>query len=258
MAAPDAVAPTPYDARGEARMLLRGLRAGSLATLTPEGAPFASLVSVATMPDGRPILLLSTLAAHTRHLSGDARCSLLLSRGGKGDPLAHPRLTLTGTAHRVAADDEALARARFLRRQPKAALYAGFPDFGFFVMDLSGGHLNGGFARAARFAGADLLTSVDDAADLLAAEAEAVEHMNAEHRVALRLYGEVLCGGGAGAWRASGLDPDGLDLVCGDRVTRLTFDERITTAGALRRALKELASRARQSGMDASSGEAGT
>ena len=34
------------------------------------------------------------LALHTLHLKRDARCSLMLSQTGKGDPLAHPRLTL--------------------------------------------------------------------------------------------------------------------------------------------------------------------
>ena len=237
---------TSYDALADAKALLRTTRAGALATLEPGGGPFASLVSVATLPDGSPVLLLSTLAGHTRHLAEDPRCSLLLSRGGKGDPLAHARLTLTGAARRLTGDgavDE--ARARFLRRQPKAALYADFTDFGFFVIAIEAAHLNGGFARAARFSGGEVVTATEGYAALIAGEADALAHLNADHADALRLYATVLCKAPDGAWRASGLDPEGLDLVCGDRATRLPFDAPVADPGALRAALVALAARAR-------------
>ncbi|MDB5649626.1 MAG: pyridoxamine 5-phosphate oxidase, partial [Hyphomicrobiales bacterium] len=88
--------PAGYDGLAEARRLLRSIRAGALGTLDPEGGPFTSLVNVATDTDGSPLLLMSQLSAHTRHLAADGRVSLLLAEVGKGDPLAHPRLTLTG------------------------------------------------------------------------------------------------------------------------------------------------------------------
>ena len=56
---------------------------GTLATLNGSGDPFASLVTVlATDPDGSPLLLVSQLSAHTRHLDKDVRCSLLLAETG--------------------------------------------------------------------------------------------------------------------------------------------------------------------------------
>lgn len=213
-----------------------------LATLQPDGAPFASLVSVATLVDGRPIMLLSSLSAHTQHLRADRRCSLLLVQGGKGDPLAHPRLTLTGHAEQLEGEARETARHRFLARQPKARLYVDFPDFGLWRMTLDAAHLNGGFARAARLAGSDLVVDADAVA---AFERGAIEHMNADHREALALYGDILAGAGPGAWTASGLDPDGIDLVCGDRVARVLFETPVADPGSLRAALKALADRAR-------------
>ena len=53
--------PPGYDGLAEARRLLRTIRAGSLASLDASGAPFASLVNVATAFDGAPLLLLSGL-----------------------------------------------------------------------------------------------------------------------------------------------------------------------------------------------------
>ena len=44
---------------------------------------------------------------------------------------------------------------------------------------------------------------------------------------------------------ATGLDPDGMDLACGDLNARLPFPEPITTPGDLRKVLVEMAARAR-------------
>jgi putative heme iron utilization protein len=231
-----------YDARAEAKRLLRAIRAGGLASLAESGHPFASLVNAATDFDGSPLLLLSRLAAHTLNLERDSRCSLLLSQSGKGDPLAHPRLTVIGRAERT--PDEHV-RGRFLRRHPKSELYAGFADFSFWRILVERGHLNGGFARAADFSGDAVLTPLDGADALLAAEEGAIAHMNEDHREALSLYATRLLGHAEGPWRATGIDPEGMDLGAGDRTARLVFDAPIKTAGELRSVLVALAAKAR-------------
>src|SRR3974390_3285946 len=109
-----------------AKDLLRSVRAGTLATLDRNtGHPFASLVNVATDSDGGPIILTSRLSTHTANLEADGRASLLLAATGKGDPLAHPRLTLLGAFVRVGRDEasEPRLRQRFLARHPKSELY---------------------------------------------------------------------------------------------------------------------------------------
>ena len=234
-----------YDAQGAAKRLLRTTRSGALATLSPEG-PFASLVGVATLPDGSPIMLLSQLAAHTGHVQADPRCSILLAQGGKGDPLAHPRLTLVGRAVKATVDERDAWRARYLARHPKAELYADFTDFAFWRLDLACAHLNGGFARAATFGATELLISIEGAEALIAAEAGAIAHMNADHRDAIRLYATKMAGMPDGDWRMSGLDPAGIDLALGDRTARLEFPERVTAPGELRRLLVAWAEAARK------------
>ena len=70
---------------------------------------------------------MSTLSRHTRNLASDPRASLLLTgRHERGDPLNHPRVTLSGQVERCAAPR---AKLRYLQRNPKAGLYAGFADF---------------------------------------------------------------------------------------------------------------------------------
>jgi heme iron utilization protein len=246
-------APAPdFDPGMVAKTLLRATRAGALATIDRNtGHPFASLVNVATDADGSPLILVSRLSTHTANLEVDRRASLLLATAGKGDPLARPRLTLIGTFAHIARDDaqEPRVRRRFLSRHPKSELYAGFADFSFWRLGVVSAHLNGGFARAADLKATDVLTEIADAENLIGAEASAVEHMNADHAEAVRLYATKLLGAddgpGNGAWRLTGLDPDGLDLARGDLTLRLPFPNRVTTAEQLRQTVVALAANAR-------------
>lgn len=239
-AAPPSVA---FDAAGLARDLLRTIGAGALATVESGGsAPFVSLVGVATDVDGAPVVLVSRLSAHTTNLDADPRASLLLARQGKGDPLAHPRLTVSGLMEPAG---EPRLRRRFLARHPKAELYVDFPDFGFRRLVVEGAHLNGGFARAARLVPGDLLAEASSAAAMAAAEEDALAHMNADHADAILLYATRLAGAAPGAWRAVALDPDGIDLAEGARTVRISFPRRATGPGDLRAILVELAAAAR-------------
>ena len=245
-------APAPdFEPKAVAKGLLRTTRAGALATIDRNtGHPFASLVNVATDVDGSPLILVSRLSTHTANLEVDGRASLLLASTGKGDPLAHPRLTLLGRFVRVSRDDpsEPRLRRRFLARHPKSELYAGFADFAFWRLDAVSAHLNGGFARAADLTAADVMTELSGADELIDTEAGAVTHMNADHAEAVRLYATKLLGAEDGPWRLTGVDPDGLDLACADRTLRLAFAERVTTAQQLRKVVVDLAAKARSEG----------
>jgi putative heme iron utilization protein len=235
-------APAPdFDPKAVAKGLLRATRAGALATLDRNtGHPFASLVNVATDFDGSPLILISRLSTHTANLEQDGRASLLLASTGKGDPLAHPRLTLLGSFVEIARDDpqEPRMRRRFLSRHPKSELYAGFGDFAFWRLQTVSAHLNGGFARAADLKSADVMTDIAGAENLEEAEPGAVTHMNDDHAT-------KLLGAEDGPWRLTGLDPEGLDLAFGDATLRLPFARRVTGAEELRRTVVDLAAKAR-------------
>ena len=244
----NAAPPRDFDPKTLAKSLLRSIRAGTLATLDRNtGHPFASLVNVATDVDGSPVILVSRLSTHTANIEVDGRASVLLAQTGKGDPLAHPRLTVLGEMVRVApeAADQARVRRRFLARHPKSELYAGFADFSFWRMSIASAHLNGGFARAADLTADDIRADLAGADALIDAEPEAVAHMNADHAEACRLYATRLLGEPEGAWKMTGIDPDGADLALGDRTARLAFPQRVTEPGDLRQVLVTLAGRAR-------------
>lgn len=242
-------APQPADFKpvAWARDLLRTTRSGALGTLDRHtGHPVSTLTTVATDTDGSPVILISNLSSHTANLKADPRASVLLARAGKGDPLAHPRLTVLGRFAKV--EDEALRarlKGRFLARHPKAQLYVDFPDFSFWRMEVAAGHLNGGFARAADLAAADLLLDVAGAGDLMASEAGAVAHMNEDHAEAVSLYATVLAGEEPGPWRLSAVDPEGFDLTAGDRTARVLFPGPVMTGEMLHRTLVAMVREAR-------------
>lgn len=244
-------APADFDPRALAKSLLRATRAGTLGTLDRNtGHPFTSLVNVATDVDGSPVILTSRLSTHTANLEHDSRASVLLAETGKGDPLAHPRLTVLGAFARIEreSDEETRVRRRFLARHAKSELYVSFGDFAFWRMTVASAHLNGGFARAADLTAQDVLTDLSAADEMIAAEEGAVAHMNADHAEATRLYATRLLGEDDGPWRISGLDPDGADLTAGDRTARLPFPQRVSSGSGLREALVALAKEARAKG----------
>ena len=70
--------------------------------------------------------------------------------------------------------------------------------------------------------------------------------MNEHHKETLVLYATRLLGQPAGDWRATNLDPDGVDLSDGKRSLRLAFPHTVGTAAELRTALKALAGQARR------------
>jgi len=142
---------TDEEARALGCQLLQQARFAALATLEPDtGCPLASRIAFGLDGVGRPISLMSTLAYHTKALIGNARCSVLVGEPGKGDPLAHPRMTLQAKATQLdkASEDYVQTRAFYLAQHPKAALYVDFGDFFLFRFAVDTAYLNGGFGKA--------------------------------------------------------------------------------------------------------------
>ncbi len=135
------------------RQIIEAAITGSLGTVTEEGKPFVTMVTLAAMSPSRIVLLLSDLARHTRNLNQRPDCSLLLiNRGsGQGDPLMGARLTLSGVVSRVARGESAELRATFLERHPPASVYVDFPDFNFYQFVVDEAHLVAGFGRIETF-----------------------------------------------------------------------------------------------------------
>lgn len=239
--------PTDAEAIALARRLIATARHGALAAMpTAAGFPNVSRVQLSTDADGTPVILISALSPHMAAIDADPRCAVLVGEPGKGDPLAHARMSIATRAVRITrgTDDHARIRRRHLARQPKAALYADFGDFAFFRLEIVRASLNGGFGKAFELT-ADDLALAGDVAGLAAMEEGAVAHMNDDHGDAIALYAERLAGQQPGAWRLATMDSEGMDLTLGDRLVRLPYPAPLETAADLRKVLKQMADRAR-------------
>ncbi len=223
-----------------ARCLLRAASQATLATQV-DGQPFASLITPAVTGAGDVLMLLSGLAAHTKHVQRHPRCAVFVVGEAENlNPQTAPRLTITGEA--VRQDDPALRR-HWLARHPYAALYADFTDFCIWQVSPTAGLFVGGFARAEQLDAGDLRVAPETVRALADAEPGIVAHCNADRAQALDTLAHAQ--GATGHWRMLGVDADGFDMVQDEAVRRMAFDAPVEDGAGVRHALALMLTAAR-------------
>lgn len=130
----------------DARRFVRGMLQGVLSTLSQrvEGFPFGSVAPFMLDHAGRPVILISTLAEHTRNIDADARVSLIVQPFAE-DMQTTGRATLLGRAEGL-ADKDALG-PRYLRYFPQAQGYFAMHDFSFYRIEPVRVRWIGGFGK---------------------------------------------------------------------------------------------------------------
>lgn len=211
----------------DAQRLLHRARHGVLGTISVKfpGWPFGSVVPYAVDHTGDPIILIASIAQHTKNIAADDRVSLLVHDDAPSDEdvQAHGRLTLMGRAIEVGDEDEADARARYLARVPDAAGYFRTHDFSFRRIAVENVRFIGGFGRIFWLTRADIATS-RPGDPLAAGAAGIVEHMNDDHADALALYCRAFKGITPDGVQMVGVDAWGFDVECSGPDVRLRFD----------------------------------
>lgn len=247
----DVIRETDAEAIRLAKTLLRSARFGALAfNEKATGVPMISRIGIATDIDGTPITLISGLSGHTQGLGADPRCALLVGEPGKGDAMAHPRISIVCHARRIereSAENERIAR-RYLNRNPKAKLYVGLGDFAFFRLEVERASMNGGFGKAYLLERNDIVTENAANEEFGAREQAAIEHMNEDHRDAIAVYAQHFAKAKGDGWLVTGFDSEGMDLAAGDQCLRIFFPEPLSSAHDLRRVLAEMAKTGRAAG----------
>ena len=224
------------------RTLAASVHTGALSTLGRDGFPFGSVVSHALDATGRPLLLLSDLAEHTRNLITDPRASLLVAQNDPGDPLALSRVTLIGEVAQPPQDERAAALETY------RGVHDGFvgTDHGFRIyrMEVTAVRFVGGFAHMSWVSAADHAAAEPD--PLVPHVARIVEHMNDDHADALvtfcRTYAERPDTEGA---EMTGCDRYGFTVRADGHTLRLAFPQRADTPDEVRAAMVELVRAAR-------------
>ena len=229
----------------DARILMRCALWASLATFDRQtGYPYVSLIAVATDVSGDPLFLISTLARHTQNLEFDARASILFCATGAGpDPLDAGRVSVMGRAS-VTGDGACRERrlARFMARHPETAEYAVFSDFALWTLTPELGHYVGGFGRIHSVPAWELRLEGPDVDAFASGQALCVQALNERPLLVERLAAEQLemerrpiLTGSAGnrSSRASGVDPEGCDLVHDGQAVRIDFSNRVQNLAEL-------------------------
>jgi len=232
----------------QARTIAAANNAATLATLTSDGDPWASLVAYGLL-NGAPVLCVSNLAEHGRNLAANPRASLsIVTASSDTDPLATGRITLAGRVTPPAADEDA-ARAAYLLAVPASRFYLEFSDFTLWVLRVERVRWVGGYGRMDSATGEQYLAAEPD--PVTPAAAGAIAHLNADHADALATMAQVF-GGYPDTANAVCTDIDryGLDLRVhtprGVAYTRVGFPEALSSAGQLRSVTAELARAAAQ------------
>ncbi len=234
---------TTDEARLLARTLIRTARFGSLAVNTPnDGFPSASRTLVSTDSDGAPIILISDLTSHTKSIMLDNRISILLGEPGKGDPLAHPRITLQCEAIMIGRDNSQYKklRAHFVARHPKSELYIGFGDFNLFRLEPKSASLNGGFGKAFALTPDDFLMTSDINDSLNEIEQQKLIELNEQPADVVAQYLPNSSNFDTKGWRIISIDCQGLELAKGEIIIRREFQNALQTVNELEAALNEL------------------
>jgi hypothetical protein len=221
----------------DARRFVRTQHSGVVSTISQrvKGFPFGSVAPFVTDHNGCPVILISTLAEHTKNLDADPRCSLIVQPYSP-DMQVMGRVTVIGNAIRL-SDKDALG-PRYLRFHPQAEAYFAMHDFSFWRIEPVRVRWIGGFGRIHWVEPADYL--LEDG-PLAAQEAGILEHMNADHGPNLVAYCRHIHGVDVEAAEMIGIDPDGFDVRAAGRLLRFDFPTMVTDAHLARASLVELA-----------------
>jgi putative heme iron utilization protein len=173
---------------------------------------------------------------------------LLFGEAGKGDPLAHARISMHADAREIenGSDEHKRIAWRYLTHQPRARLYAELPDFRYFRLEPVGASLNAGFGRAYALTAEQILTESAATNELAEAERDAIKHMNEDHPDAVALYARYYAKAVDAAWTLIGVDAEGMELANGDEVRRVFFDTPLMSAKDMHTTMVRMAGQARK------------
>ncbi len=226
------------DAGSEARQFLRNRDFGVLATISRDlpGYPFGSITPYVLDDEGEPLILIASIAQHTKNIGADSRVSLTVWEEGGADPQAGARLTWVGDAAKV-GEGVARAKERYLRYLPASAGHFDAHDFALYRISLKRARFIAGFGSI-HWVEPDAMRVTNP---LLGEESGILEHMNADHLDSMIAYCRAFKDLEARTVVMTGVDGEGFDLLADGRRLRFEFDAPVTTTDDVRKAMVAMA-----------------
>ena len=218
----------------EARQLLHAHRYGVLCTLSKKfnGHPFGSITPYLVDHNGSVLVLISTLAEHTKNIQHDPRVSLITHNQDDPRIQTQGRVTFVGTAQFVAG--KADPGRRYLRYFPEAQAYFAMHDFSFCRIHPTAIRYIGGFGNI-HWVKAENYTVPPYL--LIEQEEDVIAHMNADHKGTLRHYCRHFHSCEATDVEMLGIDCDGFDVRADNKVLRMEFPEPVLDSQQARQVL---------------------
>jgi heme iron utilization protein len=207
----------------EARRMLRAHRYGALSTWSKklDGYPFGSITPYLADHDGSLLILISTLAEHTKNIGHDPRVSLITHDQRDPHIQTQGRVTVVGNA-RLEPNREQTG-LRYLRYFPEAQTYFAMHDFSFYRIRPVAIRYIGGFGKI-HWVNMENYAVIQ--AEAYAKQEEAVlAETNTRQQASLRQLLQQRYSIDAMNVQAIGIDCDGLDVRCNEQVWRLDFSE---------------------------------
>ncbi len=207
----------------EARRMLRGHRYSALCTLSKkfDGYPFGSITPYLVDHDGSLLILVSSLAEHTKNIRHDPRVSLITHDQQDPHIQTQGRVTVTGLAG--IEPNPSPAGLRYLRHFPDAQSYFSMHDFSFYRIRPIAIRYIGGFGKIHWIDTENY--AVMQAQAFAEREELLLDEINSFHQDVLQQMVQLQDGGDAAGIRAFGFDCDGMDVRNNGNFWRLNFPE---------------------------------
>lgn len=233
------------EAISHARSLLHRRHFGILGTISVklEGFPFGSIVPYCIDGDGKPIVLISTIAQHTKNIVQDNRCSLTISLEEE-DVQAKGRLCIIGNMESLSSEAGDV-RELYYRHFPQARKYGEAHNFSFYHLNPISVRYIGGFGAIYWIEPSEFLYANPFHGK---GEQRMVDHMNADHHASLLRYLSHFKGMEIGTdsdVRMVGINEYGFDVFVDKKKVRFEFEHPIKNATEARETLVAMAKAAR-------------
>lgn len=227
----------------EARRMLRAHRYGAMSTLSKkfDGYPFGSITPYLVDHDGSLLILISTLAEHTKNIGHDPRVSLIAHDQRDPNIQTQGRVTVIGNAQ--PEPNRAQAGLRYLSYFPEARNYFEMHDFSFYRILPVAIRYIGGFGK---IHWVNMENYSVQPYPLIEQEPDVIAHMNSDHQDTMRNYCQHFHQCTTLDVAMLGIDIDGFDVRADGKVLRFDFAQPVIDAQQARTALVEMARVAKQ------------
>jgi putative heme iron utilization protein len=225
----------------QARALFQSQSNGVLSTHSNDlpGYPFGSITPYCLNGHGEPVILISTIAQHTRNIATNNKVSLICYDKQADDQQAAGRITYIADA--IPFDDKEMAE-RYYHFFPSSRDFHKTHDFNFYRLDLVRARYIGGFGQIYWLEKADFLK---ESPFSFQEESGMIEHMNSDHTDAIQHYCDLfeITTQSDNPAVLVGIDSEGFHLRTGSRIHRIAFEQEASNAIDVRKALVNLAQR---------------